>query len=335
MLRFHKIPLIWLSAALVLCNTARSLAHPIQNAEPALISAQAAFDAGDYAKSVQLLQSVLSINKGNSKAQFLLTRTYFEMRRYDDAIASGEKDVVMEPRNSESHEWLGRAYGEKADESGWLSALSLARKSQAEFETAVRLDEHNFSAFRALIEYDCTAPGIVGGGDDKAKAEIASLETLDAAEGHFARGICKRQKKDYAAADEEFTKALAIGTKSADLIYDIGDYAMKRQESDRLMAVAEAGHKAAPTDPRGDFYFAVGLILKKQRLPEAENLVRDYLKKAPQRSNYPPFHTARVWLGRCLEGEGKAGEARHEYEEVLRSDPKNREAREALKKLSQ
>jgi tetratricopeptide (TPR) repeat protein len=335
MLRLHKTPVIWLSAVLVLLGAAKSLAQPNQNAGQDLASAQSAFDAGDYARSVQLLQSILAANPGNSRAQFLLTRTYFEMRRYDEAITSGERDVAMEPRNSESHEWLGRAYGEKADESGWLSAISLAKKSQAEFESAVKLDEHNFSAFRALVEYDCTAPGIVGGGDDKAKLEIARLEALDAAEGHFAQGVCLRQKKDYAAADDEFTKALAIGTKSADLIYDIGDYAMKRQEPDRLMAIAEAGHKAAPADPRGDFYFAVGLILKKQKLPEAENSVRNYLAKAPQRSNYPAFATARVWLGRCLEEEGKMAEARREYEGALKSDPKNRDAKEALKRLPQ
>ena len=37
-------------------------------------------------------------------------------------------------------------YGEKASQDFWFSALSLAKKAQQEFETAIRLDKRNFSA---------------------------------------------------------------------------------------------------------------------------------------------------------------------------------------------
>ena len=63
---------------------------------------------------------------------------------------------------------------------------------------------------------------------------------MDAGEGHYAAGNCRRQKKDFAAAEAEFDKALA-SAKSADLIFDIGDYALRRSQAERLMAVAEAG----------------------------------------------------------------------------------------------
>src|SRR5438034_4283054 len=80
---------------------------------------------------------------------------------------------------------------------------------------------------------------------------------LDAAEGYYAAGNCKRQKKDFAGADEEFTKSLESRPKSAELIYDIGDYAMKRAQPERLFSVAEAGERASPNDPRGKFYRGV------------------------------------------------------------------------------
>jgi len=78
-----------------------------------------------------------------------------------------------------------------------FSALSLAKKARKEFERAVELDEKNFSAYQALIEFDCSAPGIAGGGEDKARPEIAKLAALDPAEGHYAQGNCRRQKKDF------------------------------------------------------------------------------------------------------------------------------------------
>jgi len=111
-----------------------------------------------------------------------------------------------------------------------LSAYSLARKTQKEFDAAVQLDDHNFDAQQDLIQYDCTAPGMVGGGEEKAQPLIEKLMKMDAAEGHYATGICRAQKKDYAAADAEFAKALDGKPKTANRIYDIGDYFVQRKE---------------------------------------------------------------------------------------------------------
>jgi len=82
--------------------------------------------------------------------------------------------VAINPQSSVYHQWLGEAYGQKAAHASMLSAYPLARKTQKEFETAVQLDEHNFDAAQDLVEYDCTAPSIVGGGEDKAQPLIRS-----------------------------------------------------------------------------------------------------------------------------------------------------------------
>jgi len=131
-----------------------------------------------------------------------------------------------------------------------FSALSLAKKARKEFERAVELDEKNFSAYQALIEFDCSAPGIAGGGEDKARPEIAKLAALDPAEGHYAQGNCPSPEKDFAAAADEFTKALELHPKSVELIYDIGDHAMKHDEPGMLLTVAEQGAQLAPSIPR-------------------------------------------------------------------------------------
>ena len=160
-----------------------------------------------------------------------------------------------------------------------FSALGLARKTHKEFEIAVQLDEKNYSARQDLIEFDCSAPGLVGGGEDKAKPEIEKLKSMDASEWHYAEGNCRRQRKDLAGADAEFQLALESHPKSADLIYDIGDYEVRRGKAERLLETAEIGERAAPADPRGMFYRAVGLILKNEKPEEAERLLRDTFRK--------------------------------------------------------
>src|SRR6266851_713805 len=168
---------------------------------------------------------------------------------------------------------------------------------------------------------------------DKAVAQIKQLAEMDAAEGHFAAGNCRRQKKDFAVADEEFAKALESHPKSAELIYDIGDYAVKRSQPEWLLAVADTGERVAPGDPRGQFYRGVALVLKKENLEKAERLLTAYAKKAPIRSGYPRPAAAHAWLGRLFEDQNMMEEAAMEFEIALNLDPKNKMAQEALKRL--
>jgi tetratricopeptide (TPR) repeat protein len=296
-------------------------------------SGRRAYESSDYAKAVRDLQAAAASDPQNGEIQLLLTKSYLELQERDAAITSAERAVAIDPKSSVYHEWLGRAYGEKADHSSMFSAMGLARKTHKEFEAAVQLDEKNFSARQALIEYYCSAPGIVGGGEEKAKPEIAKLESLDAAEWHYAAGNCRRQKKDFAAADSEFKLALESRPKSAELIYDIGDFAAKRGQAERLIEVAERGAHASPDDPRGLFYRAVGLVLKNEKPEEAERLLREYVQKAPKRTGYPRYATAHEWLGRMYESKGEKESAAKEYRTALELDPKAKSARESLKRL--
>src|ERR1700719_209965 len=133
--------------------------------EASLESAYQAYEASDYSKAAQLLKRAAEQNPRDPEIDLLLAKTYYESRQHDPAITSAEKAVALDPQNSVYHEWLGRAYGDKAEHAGIFSGLSLAKKTRKEFETAVRLDDRNFSARQALIEYDCSAPGIAGGGE--------------------------------------------------------------------------------------------------------------------------------------------------------------------------
>ena len=320
-------------AFVMVLMAATCLAASTVKRDESLEEARRSFEASDYTKAIQVLQSAAAKDPTSGDIQLLLAKSYLELQEHDAAIHSAEKAVSLDPQSSIYHEWLGRAYGEKADHAGWFSAISLAKKTHKEFETAVDLDGRNFAARQALIEFDCSAPGMVGGGEDKAQPHIKELMELDAAEGHYAAGNCRRQKKDFVVADEEFTKALESLPKSPELIYDIGDYAVKRGQPERLIAVAEAGERVAPRDPRAKFYRAAALVLQKEKPEEAENLLREYAKTAPKRSGFPSPAAAHAWLGRLYEGKDDLASAKEEFENALRLDPRNKMAQEELKKL--
>lgn len=318
-------------AALLLASTAFAGTNLQQS--PELDAARQAYEKSEYSKAVQILQVGAAKEPQNGDIQLWLAKSYYELEQRDAAVNSAEKAVAINPQNSVYHEWLGRAYGEKADHASWFSAVGLAKKTRKEFEKAVELDEKNFSAMQVLIEFDCSAPGLVGGGEDKARPEIAKLAALNAAEGHYAEGNCRRQKKDFDTADAEFTKALESNPKSAELIYDIGDYAVKRGQIELLEAVAKKGEEVNPADPRGKFYRAAGFILKKEKPDHAEKLLRDYLKVGRVKSDFPKPAAAHAWLGRLFENEDKTEAAAEEYQTALKLDPKNKMAQEAMKRM--
>jgi len=210
-----------------------------------------AYEASDLCEGHPAAAGGRSQRTQNGEVQLLLAKVTwnYKTRR---AIKSAEKAVAIDPQNSIYHEWLGRAYGEKADHAGWFSAMSLAKKTRKEFETAVQLDGRNFSARQALIEFDCSAPASWVA----AKRSVAADPAIggDGRREGITRWNCRRTRK-IPLRDEEFAKALESHPKSAELIYDIGDHAVKRGQPQLLLEVADVGERVA-RDPRGKFYRA-------------------------------------------------------------------------------
>jgi tetratricopeptide (TPR) repeat protein len=301
--------------------------------DASLDSGKSYYEHGDYRQAVETLKTIASKEPANGEIQLLLTKSYLELHQYDEAIGSAEKAVSIDPKNSEYHQWLGEAYGAKADHASMLSAYGWARKTQKEFEIAVELDAKNFDAEQDLVEYDCTAPSIVGGGEDKAQPVMQKVMSLDAAEGHFAAAVCKAVKKDYAAADAEYAKALENKPKTADRVYDIGDYFQQRGQGEKLLEVAAAGEALAPNDPRGSYYQAVAWVVKGQNYPEAEKQLKAYLDAGLVRSGYPTKADTHYWLGRAYAAEKNTAEAKSEYQQALKLNSKHKRAQDALKQL--
>lgn len=309
------------------------LAIPSRAQNSSLDAAKLAYERGEYGKAISLLGPEAEKNTNNGDVYLLLTKSYLHTNQVGAAVKSAEKAVSLNPNNSAYHDWLGQAYGEKASHASMFTAYPLARKTQKEFEIAVSLDDHNFAAAQNLVEYDCTAPSVVGGGEDKAKPVIEKLMGMDPSQAHYAQGNCRLQKKDYDGATAEFLKALESKPRSMDLVNDLATYFALRGDADHLLAAASAGEAISSMDPRVKFFRAVGWILKGEKLNEAETNLRDFLQGPPHNDDYPSFSSAHYWIGRLYESEKNTLGARTEYETALKLNPQYKNAQDALKKL--
>ena len=70
--------------------------------------------------------------------------------------------------NSNYIDWLGKAYGRRADQSTYVKALQLAVKTRQCFEKAVRSTQPiSERALSDLFEFDLEAQSLIGGCLDK------------------------------------------------------------------------------------------------------------------------------------------------------------------------
>jgi len=298
-----------------------------------LADAQRDYNAGRYNRAVDALNAAVTKSPDDAALQFLLGQSYYQLREYPRAMASLERAVQLSPKNSLYHDWLGRSYGRKAEESIFLSAMSWARKTHHEFEIAVELDPHNFEAQRDLIRFEINAPGVVGGGDDKALKHIADLEKIDPVQGQLARGELFATKKRFPEADAVFDKLLESDSDRAGVYFEVSDYYRDRPNPDKMSAAIEKAERLDPEDRRLKFYKGALLVTQKKSPNEAEMMLKSYITTVPDNSDLPPHAAAREWLGKLYESLGRFSEATEQYRLSLSLDPHNKGVEEELKRV--
>lgn len=287
--------------------------------------AHAALEAGEADKALGILNSLPT----SAEAHNLRCRVLLTLEHWDAAANECEQAVEMDGQNSNDHLWLGRALGEKADRASFLSAYSLGKRVRQEFETAVRLDPRNAEAMADLGEFYNSAPGIVGGGMDKAANIAGQLEKMDQARAHQLRGWTAEGQKDYGTAERELKAATTVDPHPASAWMSVASFYRRRQRWNDLDTALQNGIKAAQHDRQAAvaFYNGASVLIKANRnLQLAAKMLEDYLA-SPAKTEEAPAFTAHTRLAKLKAQLGdKAGAAQeraaalalaHDYKPAL------------------
>ncbi|MGB8770231.1 MAG: tetratricopeptide repeat protein, partial [Candidatus Korobacteraceae bacterium] len=163
-------------------------------------------------------------NRGDPESFNLLSRAYYAMERWDDAVKWGERAIAVRPEDSSYHLWLARAYGRKAGDANPLAGAAIARRAKNEFERAVQLDPTNVEALSDLSKYYTQAPAIMGGGLDKARDQAAQVNKYDAAEAHSILAQVAAKEKRYDEAESQFLSAIKEAQNPATYWLQLADF---------------------------------------------------------------------------------------------------------------
>src|SRR3984885_6055946 len=257
--------------------------------------------AGELYQRTEYEQSlhVLAEDATPDAANLLLTgKNYFMLGDYKKATELFEKAVALSPSNSDYELWLGRAWGRRAETSGWLMAGVHASRARQHFEKAVALDPHNREAKNDLFDFYLNAPGFLGGGLDKAEAIAKSIASERPPESEFEEAQLADRRKDYAAAEAHLRRAMELAPTEAGRIVDLARYVAKRGRLAESDALFQQARKLAPGLPRLAFAQARTDIENHRNLERARALLEQYLH-ASLTPDDPPRQEAEKLLRRA------------------------------------
>jgi tetratricopeptide (TPR) repeat protein len=299
-------------AVALLAALASAYAEPANNL---LAEANAALQAGAVDKSLAMLNSL----PPSAEAYNLRCRVFFALEHWDAAVHECEEAVRIDGSKSDYHMWLGRALGEQAARSSFISAFSQAKRSRAEFEASVRLDPRNAEAMADLGEFYSSAPGVVGGGNDKARNLVDQLDKVDPARAYELRGRIAESQKDYGTAEREYKQAIQVSHHPAFQWMTLGSFYRKRERSADAEAAVQSGVKAAQSDRTAGVALFNGssVLMKANRNPVlAAKILEDYLN-GPVKTEEAPTFVAHTRLAHLRAQLGDKDGARKEKQEAL------------------
>jgi tetratricopeptide (TPR) repeat protein len=298
-------------------------------ASVALDGAVALYRSGNYARAAEALRGARQAAPGDFQAGLWLGKALLKVRNWDGAVAEFERVVALEPANSLGHLWLGRALGEKASRASKFSAFGLARRVRDQFEAAVRLDPRDLDARFDLLEYYLEAPGLVGGGKDKARAQAAEIAARDPVRGFSARARIHRAEKNWAAVRAEYERAIREHPGRPEPRQELGDFELELGNPGAALAHAEQACTLDPGAAAPRLLASAARIRLRRELEAAERTLSE-LARGPLDDRDPSFAEVHYWLAQLRLGQADAGAARRELEAALGYDPDFSKARQAL-----
>jgi tetratricopeptide (TPR) repeat protein len=280
--------------------------------------------------AIRMLQAAIAANASDGPAHLLLCRAYFSEQQNDEAVHACEAAVKLMPKSSDAQDWMGRAYGLKANGAGPLTGLKLAHKVRESFEAAVALDPRSAAAADDLAEYYIGAPSVVGGGLDKADALASRIESSLPQVAHRIRGLAAEKRKDNGSAERDFLAEVAVA-HAPEAWVDLGGFYQRTKMNDKAVEALKSAI-AADKSKGPALVDAASYLIDMHFAPDvATKALQQYLAGSAKSDAAPVIHV-HLLLSQLLRN-SDAATAKMELNKALELATNYAPARRALKGL--
>lgn len=255
-----------------------------------LKEAEQLYSQTQYEASLALLDQ----HSTDAATNFLIGRDYFMTGNFKAAIDHFQKAANADPKNAVYMDWLGRAYGKRAEIANPFQAPMLASKARQAFESSVALNPKDSDALSDLFDYYLDAPGFLGGGYDKAEGVAEKISAVDPTEAYFERAKLAQKRKEFDTAEQHLKEAIAATPGKVGGLLAYARFLANQgrtRESDAILAEAEKSHPDAPEV----LYTRADILIKQKRnLDEAKSLLKRYMASNLTVDDPPKSDAARL-----------------------------------------
>ena len=258
----------------------------------------------------------------------LLTR-----QKVEDAVSAGEAASLSHADDADVWLWLGNAYGQQAMRANLFSKAGFASKCRAAYEKAVALDPDSTEARFGLMQYYAMAPGIMGGSEDKARAQAAAIARLDAGRGHLAAAtLAQSLDEDPVLAEKEIRAAVATSPDLLSARLSWTRFLMANKRGAEAQRYWQAEAQRVPDDPVVWYMRARVAVETGEDLAEALTSIERYIAQ-PTHIYELPLAAAHWRRGLLLEKLGRKPEAIVALEQASQLAPWLEDAKKDLERL--
>ena len=174
--------------------------------------AEKLFKDEKYSQAEVLFEGILKTNPADTKVIEYLGDIAGQSKSWDKAIVYYKKLKLLKPTEADYHYKYGGALGMKAKTVNKFKALGMIDEVKSSFEKAIILNPKHIESRWALIELYIQLPGIVGGSESKAIKYSNELAKLSPVDGYLSRGHIDEYFERYAAAENQYKKAIQAGS---------------------------------------------------------------------------------------------------------------------------
>jgi len=261
--------------------------------------AQEFYQRTEYREALRLLEPV---REKSGAVYDLIGKCYYRLDEFSKATDALEKAVAAEPRNANYWNWLGKAYGRRAETSVFFNQPRYAVRAREHFEKAVSLDPQNREALSDLFEYYLEAPGFLGGGLDKAAGLSERLREPDPARFQAMQARLAEKRKEFAKAEQFWRRAVELAPSEPGRLADLARFLARQRRFPESDAAFEQAAKLAPDKADLKFTRARTYLDSKRNQDVARQLLEEYLK-----ASLTPDDPPRAEAERLLRSIGRAG----------------------------
>lgn len=242
------------------------------------------FNTANYQGTIALLRN----DAHDPRSLELLGRSYLAEADTRKATETLERAVALRPNDSMLNTWLARAYGHRAQTSFAMTALHYANRTRETFERAVALDPSNKEALGDLFEFYVEAPGMVGGGVEKAEALLPQIARYDPIGSEVSKASLAEHQKQYGEAESHLRRAIEMAPGKPRLYINLAKFLGRRGRYDESDQAFREARRLAPNSHRVDFEHAETWIHTHRNRDEARQMLRRYLAANDLTPDDPP-----------------------------------------------